>query len=268
MKLATAATVRPSRRSAAGSMLLACALALAAAGVVRAQPGATAARPPAQARAEEGIRWHELKPAQRTALKPLEHEWPSIDAARKKKWLEISARYQKMSPEEQARLQERMSAWTRMTPQERGAARLRFQEAKQVPAQDRQARWNAYQALSPEKRRELAERASPFVSGAVARRNGNGRDVPQTKSNIVPNPAFAAQPKPVAPTVVRAGPGATTTLITRRPAPPSHLQTGLPKIAATPGFVDKATLLPQRGPQAAATRSASAASAADPARHQ
>jgi hypothetical protein len=102
----------------------------------------------------------------------------------------------------------------------------------------------------------------------VARRNGNGRDVPQAKSNIVPNPAFAAPPKPVAPTVVRAGPGATTTPITRRPAPPSHLQTGLPKIAATPGFVDKATLLPQRGPQAAATRSASAASAADPARHQ
>ena len=52
--------------------------------------------------------------------------------------------------------------------------------------------------------------------------------------------------------------GATTTLITKRPTPPSHQQTGLPKIAATPEFVNKATLLPQRGPQGAATRSAEA----------
>ena len=37
--------------------------------------------------------------------------------------------------------------------------------------------------------------------------------MPQPKSNLVPNPAYAAQPRPVAPTVVRAGPGATTTLI-------------------------------------------------------
>jgi hypothetical protein len=58
--------------------------------------------------------------------------------------------------------------------------------------------------------------------------------------------------------VVQAQPGATTTLITKRPVPPTHQQTGLPKIAATPEFVDKATLLPQRGPQGAATRSAAA----------
>jgi hypothetical protein len=53
---------------------------------------------------------------------------------------------------------------------------------------------------------------------------------------------------------VQAGPGATTTLVTRRPTPPAHQQTGLPKIAATPEFVNKSTLLPQRGPQGAAVR--------------
>jgi hypothetical protein len=47
-----------------------------------------------------------------------------------------------------------------------------------------------------------------------------------------------------------------------RPAtPPAHQQPGLPKVAATPGFVDRTTLLPQKGAQAAGTRSASAASA-------
>jgi len=43
----------------------------------------------------------------------------------------------------------------------------------------------------------------------------------------------------------------------------------LPKIAATPEFVNKSTLLPQRGPQAAATRSAATASGnAEPAKRQ
>jgi hypothetical protein len=94
-----------------------------------------------------------------------------------------------------------------------------------------------------------------------------GREAPQAKSNLVPNPSFAASPKQVEPTVTRAGPGATTTLMSKRPLPPSHQQTGLPKIAATPEFVNKATLQPKRGPQAAATRSARA-SEAEPAQRQ
>jgi len=44
--------------------------------------------------------------------------------------------------------------------------------------------------------------------------------------------------------------------------PPAHHQPGMPKIAATEGFVDRSTLLPQRGPQGAAMRGDSAASAA------
>jgi len=264
----------PPRSSKLRAVLLACAFGLPAVASIQAQPGG----PPAAKRGiEEGVRWSELKPAQRAALKPLERDWSGIDAARKQKWIDISGRYQKMSPDEQARMQARMSEWTKLSPQERGAARLNFQEAKQLPPQDRQARWDAYQALPPEKRRELAERAQPSPdasrkSGAAVPRNGDpkaARDVPQAKSNIVPNPAYAAPPKPVAPTVVRAGPGATTTLMSKRPAPPSHQQTGLPKIAATPEFVNKSTLLPQRGPQAAATRSPAASAsggAAEPAK--
>ena len=72
----------------------------------------------------------------------------------------------------------------------------------------------------------------------------------------MPNPAESASPRAVAPTVVQGQPGATTTLMSKRPNPPSHQQPGLPKIAASPGFVDKATLLPQRGPQSAAVHSA------------
>ena len=52
---------------------------------------------------------------------------------------------------------------------------------------------------------------------------------------------------------MQAKPGATTTPLSARPSPPLHQQAGLPKVAATPGFVDSKTLLPQRGAQGAAT---------------
>jgi len=60
----------------------------------------------------------------------------------------------------------------------------------------------------------------------------------------------------VAPTIVQAKPGATTTLMTRRAEPPAHQKPGQPKIAAKPDQVNSQTLLPQRGPQATAAASA------------
>jgi hypothetical protein len=70
--------------------------------------------------------------------------------------------------------------------------------------------------------------------------------------------------KPVAPTVVQAKPGATTTLMSKPANPPAHQQPGLPKVAATPGFVDRTTLLPQKGAQAAGTRAPAASAPARP----
>lgn len=225
--------------------------------------------------AEQGTRWRDLKPFQQAALKPLEQDWPGIDASHKQKWLQLATRFPKMSAPEQARVQARMADWAKLSPQERGQARLNFQEATQLPSQDRRAQWDAYQALPPEQKRQLAARAAPAsgaasaaVAGAVsapniARKPGAGelhpdrtdkaaRDAALTKSNIVPNPALANRPSTVSPTIVRASPGATTTAISKRPMPPSHQQTGLPKIAATPEFVNRDTLLPKRGPQGAA----------------
>lgn len=228
-----------------------------------ARPGAPGAPPDART-SESGVRWQELSPSQRAALRPLEREWPQIDAPQKQKWLELSLRVPSMSADERNRVQARMNDWARLSPQERGRTRLNFEEAKQLPAKDRQARWEAYQALPPEQKRALAERAVPPPPGGARRGDGpaaerSARDVPQLKSNIVPNTTYTAPPRPVAPTVVQAQPGATTTLMSKRASPPTHQQPGMPKIAATPEFVDKATLLPRRGPQGAATRPASAA---------
>jgi Protein of unknown function (DUF3106) len=262
------------RGAALSALVAAGALGLSWPSICLAQGPGVAKTPPA---AEQGVRWSELKPAQRAALKPLERDWPGIEAPRKQKWLELSSRFSKLTPDEQARVQARMAEWAKLTPRERGEARMHFQEAKQVPTQDRQARWKAYEALSPEQKQQLAARAVPAApTQDAARRSGvppsraekTSRDAaPQAKSNIVPNPSFATPPKAVAPTVVQARPGATTTLITKRATPPGHQQTGMPKIAATPEFVNKATLLPQRGPQGAAARSA-ASPASDAPRRQ
>jgi hypothetical protein len=240
------------RRRGLSALLLLCGLASWSLPPAHAQP--VAARVAAVRATEHGERWSELKPAQREALRPLEHEWPGLDAQSKQKWLQLSARFPKLKPDERARVQARMADWAKLTPRQRGEARLNFQEAKQLPAPDREARWKAYEALSPEQKARLAVKAS---REAESRRSRTPRRAsPLAKSNIVPNPAYAAPPRAITPTVVQARPGATTTPITRRPVPPRHQQTGLPKIAASPGFVNKSTLLPQRGPQGAATRAA------------
>ena len=222
--------------------------------------GASPLSRPATAR-EDGVRWQTLTAQQREALAPLEKDWPGIDAPRKQKWLALAARFKSLSPGERTRITARMSEWAKLTPAERGQARMRFEEARQLPAPDRSARWQAYQALPPEQRQQFAARAASAASGSreSAVRNGKPvRDSKEAKFNTVPNPALTQPPKQVAPTLVQAGPGATTTPITRRPMPPAHQQSGMPKIAATPEFVNRSTLLPKRGPQAAAVTPASA----------
>jgi hypothetical protein len=216
------------------------------------------------ATAGQGTTWSQLTPAQRNALEPLKHEWSSIDASRQKKWIRVARRMPAMPPAERERVQARMTAWAHLSPQQRGRARLGFERAKQASPRDRQAKWQAYQALPAEQKQRLqvqarsARPAQGHARPASAPHSGKSH----TKSNIVPNPSFAVPPRQISPTAVQAQPGATTTLISKRPAPPAHQQAGLPKIAATPAFVDSETLLPQRGPQAAATRSVASRPAA------
>jgi len=210
-----------------------------------------------------GPTWASLSPQQQSALAPLKGDWSSIDAPRKAKWLDLADRYPKMPASEQQRMQARMTEWARLSPQQRAQARLNFQQAKQLPNEERQDQWSAYQALPESERKALASRAR------AAQRPGEpvGKPTPglSSKRNIVANPSLSAAPvKPVAPTVVQAAPGATTTLVTRQPAPPTHQQAGMPKIAATPGFVDRNTLLPKRGAQSAGVRTSASAPDARP----
>jgi hypothetical protein len=251
----------PASAAGCAARFLCLAALVACAAQAQAPVARSASTSPTAAR-EEGVRWASLTAAQREALAPLERDWPGIDAPRKQKWLALAARFKTLAPEERARITARMAEWAKLTPAERGQARMAFEEARQLPAPDRSARWEAYQALPVEQRQQFAARAASAASGTRespgVKPAAKTRDSKEAKFNVVPNPALTQPPKQVAPTLVQAAPGATTTLITRRPVPPPHQQTGMPKIAATPEFVNRSTLLPKRGPQAAAVASASA----------
>lgn len=192
--------------------------------------------------------WSALSPAQQSVLAPLRRDWASITPAQQQKWLEVANRYGGLPPDERARVQQRMSEWSRMSTADRARARLNFTEARQISPEDRQRQWDAYRALPADQRRALAERAQAKPSPKPATR----RDLAAQpeKSSVVRAPA-SPQPRTVGPTVVQRGPGASTKLVSTPSKPPLHQQAGLPKVAATPDFVDAATLLPQRGAQAA-----------------
>jgi hypothetical protein len=198
--------------------------------------------------------WSRLSPQQRNVLAPLERDWARATPAQQQKWVEVANRFGSLPPDEQARMQQRMGEWSQLSPQERARARLNFQEARQVGREERQQQWEAYRALPPEQRRALAEQAQAPRAGTPPAR-ARSDDDNRVKSNVVRAPA-APPAQPVGPTVVQRGAGATTNLVSKPAAPPLHQQAGLPKVAATPGFVDRTTLLPQRGAQGAAVRPA------------
>lgn len=203
-----------------------------------------------------GPAWASLTVQQQSVLSPLQRDWSGIDAQRRAKWLELAARFPSLPAAEQQRVQVRMAEWARLTPAERGRARLSFQETKQLSGEQKQQRWEAYQALPDDERKALAARAKPSDDRArAAPRPTPPLDAATPKQTASAPRAAAQRPlvKPVAPTIVQAKPGATTTSMTKSAEPPAHQQPGQPKIAAKPGQVDRRTLLPQSGPQAAAS---------------
>lgn len=196
--------------------------------------------------------WTSLTPAQRHALEPLERDWSRIDRNRQQKWLDVASRFDKLPSDDRERVQQRMADWSRMSPDERSRARLNYQELRSETGPDeRQSRWQSYQALPESQKRELAKRAN--VAPAQQPQPTRAARIDGTKSAVVnaPNP-LQASPKSVTPTLVQTAPGATTNLVTQVPKPPMHQQAGLPKMTAKPGFVDQKTLLPKRGMQGAA----------------
>lgn len=196
--------------------------------------------------------WSGLTPKQQVLLAPLERDWADISDSQRSKWLSATPTLATMSGEEIKRVHDRIRDWTLLSGSERVNARIGFQVAKQLTAEQRQARWEAYQALPLAERQALADKAIARREAQAAAPVRTPKSLAaQAKSNIVP-----AAPKLVAPTVVagslvQAKPGATTVLITRNVALPAHQLAGQTKVVADPDLVDPNTLLPRRKTQPA-----------------
>jgi len=111
--------------------------------------------------------WSELTPAQQVALKPLSANWNDLSEGRKRKWLTMSTNYPNMPSTEQAKLHDRMTEWVTLSVQQRNQARLNFAQAKAISPAEKQAKWQAYQALSPEEKHKLATKQPPPPKGAA-----------------------------------------------------------------------------------------------------
>jgi hypothetical protein len=207
--------------------------------------------------------WAALSADQQKILAPLSGQWATMEEASRDKWLDVANRYPTLSPDAQHKIRDRMTQWSKVPPQQRGEARLRFQNSRQLSPQERQEKWAAYQALSPEQRQDLTKQAlrkqrqvalpdsvagprelNQINSTRTARRGGD------RKANLVPGTSGLA-PKSVSASVVKSGPGATTSLVTQAATPPLHQHAGLPKISASTTFVDPQTMLPRKGSQSA-----------------
>ncbi|MGH8779116.1 DUF3106 domain-containing protein [Paraburkholderia sp.] len=102
------------------------------------------------------LAWARLSNAERVALAPFASQWDTFGDERRRKWLKIASRYSKLSPDAQKRLHDRMTEWTRMTPEQRRVARENYQVSKELPRETRQNAWKAYQQLPEEQKERLA----------------------------------------------------------------------------------------------------------------
>jgi hypothetical protein len=128
--------------------------------------------------------WTDLADSQQQALAPLAQLWPTMTEPHKRKWLAISQNFGQLTAEEQVTVQGRMREWAALSPQQRTAARLNYADAKQLLQDDKKAKWEAYQALSPEAKNKLATQQSQPIQGAAPA--------------IKPVPAAKLTPSPVA----------------------------------------------------------------------
>lgn len=200
-------------------LLLCASLALPASWAQPAPVGAAEVRPPKAAaakRVESGPSWSELPAHQRVALKPLANEWNGLSETQKRKWTALSRNFDKLPALEQEKLQARMGEWVALSAKDRSRARLNFAETKNLSVDEKQAKWQAYQALSESERSKLAEQA------------------PRRK---LPGAATAVSPAPVP-------------RLAQSPVP-LHPQARLPRISAAPHQIDPNTLLPQVDPSSA-----------------
>lgn len=95
-------------------------------------------------------------------LAPLHDDWQDLDGSRKRKWIAIANRYPQLSADEQSRVQRRMKEWASLSPEQRANARDFYRDLEKLTPEAKQTvreKWEAYQQLPEDRRRQLATSA-------------------------------------------------------------------------------------------------------------
>jgi len=120
-------------------------------------PAPTSNKAPATPEKKPDGTWDGLKPGQQQILAPLESDWDYMHPDSRRKWIQVATIYPKMSKQDQERLQSRMASWSNLSQKERRLARENYLSSLQFPAEKKAEAWSAYQKLSDEQKKKLAE---------------------------------------------------------------------------------------------------------------
>ena len=101
--------------------------------------------------------WESLKAGQQKILAPLESDWDYMLPDSRKKWIQVANLYPRMSEADQQRLQSRMASWSNLSQKDRRLARENYLSSLKFPAEKKAEAWSAYQKLSDEQKKKLAQ---------------------------------------------------------------------------------------------------------------
>jgi|UPI000688105D hypothetical protein len=239
------------------------------AGTVKAQPNkpataiAQATTPPAKQAVAKPL-WRDLTSRQQRALQPLAAYWDELTEPHKRKWLAISRDYAKLPAADQEVLHSRMTEWASLSNQERAQARLNFADVKQVPVDERKAKWEAYQQLSDEEKGKLAAKArtvstpgaAPTIRPVPAQKlapvpglGSDGQHLPRIQLTPPSAPLTATARPPVAPVAPVAPPPAVPPVSAEAQVPaPASPSTPVAEIPAPAGPPVRVTEQPSSAP--------------------
>jgi hypothetical protein len=100
--------------------------------------------------------WQRLSAEEKRALAPLASRWSELSELQKGKWIAISHNFDQLPPSDKAVMHARMTDWVKLSPIQRNQARLNFNTLQNLPKDEKKAKWDEYQSLSPEQKRQLS----------------------------------------------------------------------------------------------------------------
>ncbi len=170
---------------------MACGLMLAVASLVPAWAQSPAASAPTS---QPSSSWQRLSAEEKRALAPLASRWSELSEIQKGKWIAIAHNFDQLSATDKTVMHARMTEWVNLSPIQRSQARLNFNTLQNLPKDEKKAKWDEYQSLSPEQKRQLsAINQGPAKTAAPSSKPANADRL------VTPPRAWQASPAASAP---------------------------------------------------------------------